>query len=122
MKSAQHRKIEIDNTYHRIVSILVKNDMYFKLPVGKDSNFKYNSCVSGINEHSYYYDDISKLITSVTYYFHYFSYEFDDILEEYKKENNITSELNIYTVHELFVKYKDTLNDLSWIITNCDIP
>jgi hypothetical protein len=117
MEINKNRKNKIDDIYNEIVSRLVKNGTYFKLPMERHHKFKYESYISGINEYSYAND---RTVRNITYYFHYFSYEFDDILEEYKKENNITCELNNYTVRELFYKYKDTLNDLSWLITNVD--
>lgn len=114
MDSKQNRKIVIDNVYNKIVSTLVKNNTYFKLPTVEYEN----SCVSGINEYFYPRDDISN---PGAFFFHSFSYEFDDIIQEYKNTNNINGELNIYKVHELFVQHKDTLNDLSWLLTSYDV-
>ena len=108
----------IDNIYNKIVSKLVKNNDYFKLPMDGYNKFNYTSIISGINEYFYRYDNVS---ISTTYFFHYFSYEFDNIIQEYKNKNNITGELNLYKVYELFIENKNTLNDLSWLITNCNV-
>ena len=57
MTNNENRKIVIDNVYNKIVSTLVKNNNYFKLPTVVEYE---NSCVSGINEYFYPRDDISK--------------------------------------------------------------
>lgn len=116
MKLSINNKNKIDTTFNKILNDLVKNNSYFQMPIHRNGyKFEYEICCCGINEYCFPYDDIER---PNTYYYHYFSYELDDIIEEYKKNNRT---LNNHIVHQIFLSNKNNLSDLNWILVKFDL-
>ncbi len=108
-------KDKIDMIFNKITNNLSKNGSYWRQPylLIDSDKYKYHTVIDGINMYYFATDDIE---IPNTYYYHYFSYEFDDIVEEYKKTTN-KIKIDQYDISTLFHKHKNNLSDLSWILT-----
>jgi hypothetical protein len=86
------------------------------MPIHRNGNkFEFNTVISGINKYYFRHDDIER---PNTYFYHYLSREFDDIVEQYKKNNENLDDLSII---QLFHANKDNLSDLSWFLVRFDM-
>ena len=94
--------------FNHIVNRLTKNGQYFTQI--NPEYIKYRRW-SGINSYGFIRDeDLHYNRENI----HFFSYEFETILERELQNKNIKK--NSHIVYEIFRKHKDGLKDLAWII------